>query len=378
MDVLYHGALYAGTGYAEAARNAVLALAQSGSNVKTDPTGFAATQIIVSENKIECRRETTNKALKIPSDIKGLFESLRRSKISATAPMVVHAPSMRYDEFIENERKTIGYTAWETAKMPANWVRGCNLVDEIWIPCFHNFHALKASGVTTPIYVVPHAIDTDRFAPTTTRLNTGFTFISVFRWGLRKGWPELFTAFERAFTDDDPVTLRVLTNYRSAEYKAQGATIAEHFKREGKPRAELLPLEFVPYDFVPLLYQNADAFVLPSRGEGFCMPCAEAMACGLPAIVSNSTAFTDYVSESNGYPVKCTQVEADDSTDPDRSASTWFVADIDDLAAKMRRAFDNRDELRAKSERARATIQSKFGFEQVAKIMNERLVANGG
>lgn len=108
------------------------------------------------------------------------------------------------------------------------------------------------------------------------------------------------------------------------------------------------------------------------------MPCAEAMACGLPAIVSNSTAFTDYVSESNGYPVKCTQVEADDSTDPDRSASTWFVADIDDLAAKMRRAFDNRDELRAKSERARATIQSKFGFEQVAKIMNERLVANGG
>lgn len=356
----------------------MLALLEAGVTVKADPTGFAATRISVSKDLIRCRRDAENKALKLPHELKALIERSRRCEIADTAPLVVHAPSMRYEEFVQSGRKTIGYTAWETERMPEPWVKGCNLVDEVWIPSFHNLQALKASGVTAPIFVIPHPIDTERFSPSPLRLNGRFTFISVFRWGLRKGWPELFTAYERAFTADDPVTLRVLTNYRSDEYRGQGRQIAEHFAQPDKPRVEVLPLEYVAYDFMPLLYQNADVFVLPSRGEGFCLPCAEAMACGLPAIVTNATAFTDYVSEANGYPVKCEQVVSDDLNDPDRSASAWYVADIDDLARQMRRAYEDNDERETRGDRARTTIEAKFGFDRVAKMMIERLAANGG
>jgi len=127
---------------------------------------------------------------------------------------------------------------------------------------------------------------------------------------------------------------------------------------------------------MPLLYQNADVFVLPSRGEGFCLPCAEAMSSGLPAIATNSTAFLDYVDERNGWPVSFRIETAEDSSDPDRHATSWSVCDIDDLAVKMRQAYKNRDLLTAKGTSARETIISKFGFGRVARTMIERIAAN--
>jgi glycosyltransferase involved in cell wall biosynthesis len=376
LQAIYHGAIWSGTGYSEAARNAVLALAQSGVQLKVDPSGFAKGTIEVRNQRITIKKHEVNRALNLPHEFKELIVKLRHYPVDQDAPAIIHAPSPIYHHRVDGRRPFIGYTAWETARMPKIWVDGCNRVDEVWIPCFHNLRILKESGVRKPIYVVPHAIDTERFKPSSMRLNGTFTLLSVFRWGLRKGWPELVTAYERAFTADDPVILRILTNFRCEEHQRQAEKLVNHFRQPGKPKLEILPTEFVSYDFMPMLYQNADAFVLPSRGEGFCLPCAEAMACGLPAIVTNATAFLDYVNEHNGYPVSYRLETADDESDPDRDTTSWTVCDIDDLAAKMRQAYENRDELTAKGAAARETIKAKFSFERVARTMIERIAAH--
>ncbi|MEM4098068.1 MAG: glycosyltransferase family 4 protein, partial [Candidatus Micrarchaeaceae archaeon] len=52
-------------------------------------------------------------------------------------------------------------------------------------------------------------------------------------------------------------------------------------------------------------YQASDCFIFPSRGEGFAMSPLEAMACGLPVIVSKQTGTNEIIKNNiNGIILK--------------------------------------------------------------------------
>jgi glycosyltransferase involved in cell wall biosynthesis len=53
------------------------------------------------------------------------------------------------------------------------------------------------------------------------------------------------------------------------------------------------------------LYRRADAFVLPSRGEGWGRPYMEAMASGLPTIGTRWGGNLDFMSEENSFLIEC-------------------------------------------------------------------------
>ena len=57
---------------------------------------------------------------------------------------------------------------------------------------------------------------------------------------------------------------------------------------------EVVILGYVNYEEMPLVYNSADLLIYPSSYEGFGMPVLEAMACGIPAIALNSTAFPEF------------------------------------------------------------------------------------
>jgi len=57
-------------------------------------------------------------------------------------------------------------------------------------------------------------------------------------------------------------------------------------------------LDYVPEDDLPALYQSALAFVYPSFMEGFGLPVLEAMASGLPVIVSDVEPLKSLVSDA--------------------------------------------------------------------------------
>lgn len=57
-------------------------------------------------------------------------------------------------------------------------------------------------------------------------------------------------------------------------------------------------LGFVPDEQMPALYSGAAAFLYPSLYEGFGLPPLEAMACGAPVIVSNSSSLPEVVGDA--------------------------------------------------------------------------------
>ncbi len=59
----------------------------------------------------------------------------------------------------------------------------------------------------------------------------------------------------------------------------------------------LLP-GFVPDELLPVLYSHADAFVYVPVGEGFGIPPLEALASGVPVVVSNTTSLPEVVGDA--------------------------------------------------------------------------------
>eukprot|EP01041_Mallomonas_annulata_P005920 gene5920-11948_t len=236
------------------------------------------------------------------------------------------------------------------------------MMDEIWVPTDYMktifLRLLHDIGVRHPnIAVIPEAVDTTLFDPTkanrnrfrysnyqkyeinitTTNSSTTchsqndtnediFEFLSIFKWEYRKGWDILLTAYWTAFNIDDPVVLRLRTYVPSFDKGNKNITARiESFAREtfNKSLQELPPVvwdrntltsssssssptnqsssDFLTrYDIRDLL-ASADAFVLPTRGEGWGLPISEAMAMALPVIVTNCTGPAAFVDEKNAY-----------------------------------------------------------------------------
>ncbi len=57
-------------------------------------------------------------------------------------------------------------------------------------------------------------------------------------------------------------------------------------------------LGFVPLDMLPWLYNSATLFVYPSLYEGFGLPLAEAMACGVPCITSTRSSLPEVAGDA--------------------------------------------------------------------------------
>jgi glycosyltransferase involved in cell wall biosynthesis len=57
-------------------------------------------------------------------------------------------------------------------------------------------------------------------------------------------------------------------------------------------------LGFVPFETLRCFYENAAAFVFPSRYEGFGLPPLEAMACGAPVVASNVSSLPEVVGDA--------------------------------------------------------------------------------
>lgn len=230
----------------------------------------------------------------------------------------------------------IGYTMYESDAPLAThpeWKHECRIIDRLWVPSDY-CKTVFSQFAQVPIDVVPIPIHDDFFVAEKRRTRQGdaFTFGMHGYLTMRKSPIETIAAFQAAFPRKQYPNVRL-------ELKTWNGMC-------GYGVGQLPPVE----DERVLIYNEAwsreelvawllslDAYLFPSRGEGFGLPPREALASGLPVIVANNSGLTDVADNNYTYPVPCGQPE------PSPLGGNWSPPNYNALVEIMREVYEHHD-----------------------------------
>ncbi|MFN8121951.1 MAG: glycosyltransferase [Thermoleophilia bacterium] len=273
---------------------------------------------------------------------------------------------------------------WEYGPVPRAWVEAQRTgIDEVWAASRWVADWMVRSGMDADrVAHVPLGIDPARFRPGLDPLDLGeaapgyrFLFVGGFIW--RKGVDLLLDAYARAFTRRDDVTLVLKDFGAGGPYVPQDIT--ERIGRLAADPSAPRIAHFtgaLPEADMPRLYAACDCLVHPYRGEGYALPIAEAMGCGLPVVVPAGGACTDYAVPGTAVLVPAAEgTMATDEIGGMRLAAPPRLVEVsvDDLAAAMRGAYERQDEHRAMGARAAAHMHAGHTWDRTAAVAAARL-----
>ena len=273
---------------------------------------------------------------------------------------------------------------WEYGGVPNAWIRALRTVDELWAYSNWVRDNYVASGFPrAQTHVVPCGVDTSVFRPEGDRLSLSLSrsFRFLFVGGLipRKGIDVLLKAYRLAFSAGDDICL-VIKGFGADGTYAGGLhdQVRQLASQPGGPAIELIEDDLTQAQMAGL-YRSCDVLVHPYRGEGFALPVMEAMASGLPVVVTADGATSDFCDSSSAWllPSRRAAVAV-----PARLGPSWagyWVAepDGDHLVGLLRQLPGQARASAAKASVALATARARYDWAVVAETVLARLEALG-
>lgn len=231
-------------------------------------------------------------------------------------------------------------------------------------------HALLASGVSNP----RRAADLPPIADLCPAPGRHFRYLHVSSAFPRKGVDLLLQAFFEQFTAADPVELLIKTfpNPHN-DVHAQIARL-----QAGRFDAPRVIVDESPLDShaMAALYRSAQVLVLPTRGEGFNLPAAEAMALGLPVLTTGYGAQADFCTRETATLIPWRFERA--ASHLGASDACWVEPDVQALGTQMRTLFHcivaGDPALEAQRQRAMRHVRATYRWEMGARGI-ERVAA---
>ncbi len=290
-----------------------------------------------------------------------------------------------YPPHVSNARGVVSILSnygWEESAYPWEYIEEFNLcLDGISVASNYVARVLKDNGLRIPVRVTHTGADQLRdvspetltahdinglYLPTPDQT---FVFLHISSCFPRKAPDILIEAFCRAFTCSDNVVLIVKT-FPNPHNRIE-EIVDEAAKRHGQtmPKIVIINQDISPGKLL-WLYQNSDCLVLPSRGEGFGIPAAEAMFYRLPVITTAHGGQTDFCTQETAWLIDYNFQYA--NTHLGLFDSVWAEPDIDHLTSLLKEFPDlPEEELKKRTDRAFELICSRFTWEYCAKQVSK-------
>ena len=275
----------------------------------------------------------------------------------------------------------IAFTVWETSLIPTEKIRPLEDIDEIWVPSAWGKKLFEENGINgNSINIVAEGVDSDVYKPASSSLahreDAPYRFLCVGKWEVRKGMDRLLQAWSRAFAPGDNVEL-ILHCHNPFIAGFDLKAILKQAAIKSAPIILSDPLQSTA-DMVAL-YNHCDAFVLPTRAEGWGLPIIEAMSCAKPVIVTDYSAHTEYANHENAYLIgvkRMMNVRDPYFFDDMLDFGQWADPDVDHLIELLRYVVQNPDEAQLKGKNARQDISHNWTWEHAAQKAVKCIEAN--
>ncbi len=196
------------------------------------------------------------------------------------------------------------------------------------------------------IVVFPWGVDLEHFRPDTEHwsLNTGhFTLFCNRSWETRYGVDVLARAFVKVAQQKDNEDLILLSG------GSQGAKLRQIFQSGGVLDRVTFGGQISQTD-LPRWYHMADLYISPSHVDGSSVSLMEALACGLPCLVSDIPANKEWVVE-------------------DENGWLFRDGDADHLAEKILAAMNQREKLPEIGRASRRSAERRADWKKNAEVL---------
>lgn len=266
---------------------------------------------------------------------------------------------------LNNDYK-IGYTPWESTKIPNGWLYNMSLCNEIWATSNFVKGVYEKHNVNEKIHVIPHGISDDFFI-SERELSDTFYFLHVGGDSKRKNAQMVVDAFLELFEGKDDYRLVLKYNgfcHAEIYHNSKLVPAVNHPQIIGIP-------EVLDTDQMIKLYHKSHCLVYPTSGEGFGMIPFEAMATGLPTIVTDATGCSDF--SHYGIPLEAEFDTADyNSHLYGTDTGMWAMPDFEHLISTMDNVASEYETFKKHAVRSAKIIHENHSWLSVADMIIAR------
>ncbi len=265
--------------------------------------------------------------------------------------------AQHYKKMPESKIK-LAYSMIETTAIPDEWASIINnYFDGVVVPDPFLIEVYKNSGVKKPIFSIPLPVYMDEFLaePLKKKPNDVFVFGVSCAFSNNKNCELLMEAFAREFGNSLKVRLSLHSPWNNYADKIHNKL------KELKVSNIEISCESLPWHEYVRYMKGLDCYVLISKGEGFSFTPREALALGIPCILSNNTAHKTICNTGYVYGVKADIVEKHPGEFFGVSCGYNFNCRVEDVQRALREVYSNYEKYLAKAHEGREWVKQYHG-----------------
>jgi len=253
------------------------------------------------------------------------------------------SPSISWKEYLKLPNKSsvkIMFAVTERTEIPQAWVKKMNEnFDALAVPDEWMIDVFKQSGIHIPIFVLPLVLDQNLQSllalPPKKEPNKPFVFGMTGGFTPRKNHVLILQAFAEEFGNNPDFRLKL-----HGAYGKDMPKLLEAKKKYNASNIDIIHKKYSRQEYEDFI-RSLDCYSFASKGEGFSITPREAMAAGVPCIISDNTAHKIICKSGFVYPVPSNIIEAAYFVPMERYIGNDFNCDINDVRKAMRKVYQN-------------------------------------